>query len=67
MLLRIPSVGAVEYMWSIRDLDLGSMINSSIRITRFDQLNTNTSSICRRFIYPIYVFGRTLLYYKGEV
>jgi hypothetical protein len=27
MLLRTPSVGAAEYTWSVRDLDLGSMIN----------------------------------------
>ena len=35
-------------MWSVRDLDLESMISFSTRVTRFDKLNTNTSSICRR-------------------
>jgi hypothetical protein len=37
MLLHTPSVGVAEYMWSVRDLDLGSMINFSTRVTRFDQ------------------------------
>ena len=36
-----------RYMWSVRDLDLESMINFSTRVTRFDQ--TQASSICRRF------------------
>jgi hypothetical protein len=37
MLLHTPSVGAAKYMWSVRDLDLGSMINFSTWLTRFDQ------------------------------
>jgi hypothetical protein len=65
MLLCTPSVGVAEYVWSVRDLDLGSMISFSTMVTRFD--NTNTSSICRRFVYPIYGFGGSLLYYRGEV
>jgi hypothetical protein len=36
MLLHTPSIGAAEYMWSVCDLDLESMINFSIRVTRFD-------------------------------
>jgi hypothetical protein len=37
MSLRTPNVGAAEYMWSVHDLDLESMINFSTRVTRFDQ------------------------------
>jgi hypothetical protein len=38
LLLRAPSIGVAEYMWSVRDLNLGSMISSSTQITRFDQI-----------------------------
>jgi hypothetical protein len=37
MLLHTPSVGAAEYMWSVRDLDLENMISFSTRVRRFDQ------------------------------
>ena len=30
-----------RYMWSVRDLDLESMISFSIRVTRFDQTQHN--------------------------
>jgi hypothetical protein len=30
-----------KYMWSVRDLDLESMINFSIRVIRFDQTEHN--------------------------
>ena len=30
-----------RYMWSIRDLDLESMISFSTRVTRFDQTQYN--------------------------
>ena len=57
-------------MWSVRDLDLESMINFSTRVTRFDQTQCSTSSIYRRFSQSIYIMfdsGRTLLHHKGEV
>jgi hypothetical protein len=30
-----------RYMWSVRDLDLESMIRFSTRVTRFDQIQNN--------------------------
>jgi hypothetical protein len=50
-----------RYMWSVRDLDLESMINFSTRAQGLTKLNTMTSNICRRFLYPIYGSGGILL------
>ena len=36
-----PQCRSSTYMWSVRDLDLESMINFSTRVTRFDQTQYN--------------------------
>jgi hypothetical protein len=51
-----------RYMWSIRDLNLESMINFSTRVNKVWPNSTQIQATnCRRFIYPIYGSGRTLL------
>ena len=37
-----PQCKSSRYMWSVRDLDLGSMTNFSTRVTRFDQTQYNS-------------------------
>jgi hypothetical protein len=53
-------------MWSVCDPDLESMVSFSTRFTGLTKLNTDATSICRRFIYPIYGSGRSLLIIKEK-
>ena len=51
-----------KYMWSVRDLDLESMISFSTRVTRFDQTHRRFPSLS----YLVWL-GWDIAYHKVEV